>query len=32
MIAAGDSMNTIVKALGCSKATLARAIEEHSEA
>lgn len=28
MIAAGDSMNTIVKALGCSKLTLARAIEE----
>lgn len=30
MIAAGDSMNAIVKALGCSKATLARAIEENS--
>lgn len=29
MIAAGDSMNTIVKALGCSKPTLARAIEEN---
>ena len=32
MIEAGDSMNTITRALGCSKATLARAIEEHSEA
>lgn len=30
MIAAGESMNTIIKALGCSKATLARAIEENS--
>ena len=29
MIEAGDSMNTIVKALGCSKPTLARAIEEN---
>ena len=29
MIAAGDSMNAIVKALGCSKPTLARAIEEN---
>lgn len=29
MIEAGDSMNAIVKALGCSKATLARAIEEN---
>ncbi len=29
MIEAGDSMNTITRALGCSKATLARAIEEN---